>query len=103
MVVALWRRCNRRRASVGVQTLRRGTSCILRYRLTVCHLLRDSALRLALGRGYHPELMAAWFPVLVFIPGTIVAAIEPRYATYFWLLAFFGLVVRRLLSPRDEA
>jgi uncharacterized membrane protein len=59
--------------------------------------------RLALGRGYHPELMAAWFPVLVFIPGTIVAAIEPRYATYFWLLAFFGLVVRRLLSPRDEA
>jgi uncharacterized membrane protein len=57
--------------------------------------------RLALGPGYHPELLAAWFPVLVFIPGTIVAAIEPRYAMYFWLLAFFGLVVRRLASPRD--
>ena len=30
--------------------------------------------RLALGPGYHPELLAASFPVLVFIPGTIVAA-----------------------------
>jgi len=59
--------------------------------------------RLALGPGYHPELLAAWFPVLVFIPGTIVAAIEPRYATYFWLLAFFALAVRRLLSPRAAA
>jgi hypothetical protein len=47
--------------------------------------------------------MAACFPLLLFIPGTIVAAIEPRYAIYFWLLAFFGLVVRRLASPRDAA
>ena len=38
--------------------------------------------RLALGSGYHPELLAASFPVLVFIPGTIVAAFEPRYATF---------------------
>jgi uncharacterized membrane protein len=59
--------------------------------------------RLALGPGYHPELLAASFPLLLFIPGTIVAAIEPRYAMYFWLLAFFGLVVRRLASPRDAA
>jgi hypothetical protein len=59
--------------------------------------------RLALGRGYHPEVIAASFPLLVFIPGTVVAAYEPRYATSFWLLAFFGLVVRRLLSPRDAA
>ena len=58
--------------------------------------------RLALGPGFHPELAASSFPLLVFIPGTIVAAYEPRYATYFWLLAFFGLVVRRLISPRDE-
>ena len=59
--------------------------------------------RLALGPGYHPELLAASFPLLLFIPGTIVAAIEPRYAMYFWLLAFLGLVVRRLASPRDAA
>jgi uncharacterized membrane protein len=59
--------------------------------------------RLALGPGYHPELLAASFPLLLFIPGTIVAAIEPRYAMYFWLLAFFGLVIRRLASSRDEA
>jgi uncharacterized membrane protein len=57
--------------------------------------------RLAMGPGIHPELIAATFPLLLFIPGTIVAAIEPRYAMYFWLLAFFGLVVRRLASPRD--
>jgi uncharacterized membrane protein len=71
--------------------------------LTAIAALNALLWRLALGPGYHPELLAAWFPVLVFIPGTIVAAIEPRYATYFWLLAFFGLVVRRLLSPRDAA
>jgi hypothetical protein len=41
--------------------------------------------------------------LLVFIPGTIVAAFEPRYAVYFWLLAFFGLVVRRFTSPRTDA
>jgi uncharacterized membrane protein len=58
--------------------------------------------RLALGPGFHPELLAASFPLLLFIPGTIVAAIEPRYAMYFWLFAFFGLVIRRLTSPRDE-
>ena len=56
--------------------------------------------RLALGAGFHPELAASSFPLLVFIPGTIVAAYEPRYAVYFWGVAFFGLVVRRLVSPR---
>ncbi len=59
--------------------------------------------RLALGPGFHPELLAASFPLLLFIPGTMVAAIAPRYAVYFWLLAFFGLVVRRVASPREQA
>jgi uncharacterized membrane protein len=71
--------------------------------LTVIAGLNALLWRLALGPGYHPELLASSFPLLVFIPGTIVAAIEPRYAVYFWLLAFFGLVVRRLTSPRTEA
>ncbi len=71
--------------------------------LTVIAGLNALLWRLALGPGFHPELMASSFPLLVFIPGTIVAAIEPRYAVYFWLLAFFALVVRRLKSKLDEA
>jgi len=71
--------------------------------LTVIAGVNALLWRLALGPGFHPEVLAASFPLLLFIPGTIVAAIEPHYAMYFWLLAFFGLVVRRLASPRDEA
>ena len=70
--------------------------------LTIIASLNASLWRLATGPGLHPELAAAVFPLLLFVPGTVVAAIEPRYAMYFWLLAFSGLVVRRLLSPRDE-
>ena len=69
--------------------------------LTVIAGLNALLWRLALGPGWSPEVIAASFPLLVFIPGTVVAAYEPRYATWFWLLAFFGLVVRRLISPRD--
>jgi uncharacterized membrane protein len=69
--------------------------------LTVIAGLNALLWRLALGPGWHPEVFAASFPLLMFIPGTVVAAYEPRYATWFWLLAFFGLVVRRLVSPRD--
>ena len=46
-------------------------------------------------RGRHPELISALFPVLVFVPGTVVAAIAPPYAPYFWTLAFGALLVRR--------
>ncbi len=51
-------------------------------------------------RRLYPEFAAAFFPVLVLLPGTIVAAFAPQYAQYFWYLAFGGLLVRRLL--RDE-
>jgi len=70
--------------------------------LTIIASLNASLWRLATGPGLHPEFAAAVFPLLLFVPGTVVAAIEPRYAMYFWLLAFSGLVVRRLMSPRDE-
>jgi uncharacterized membrane protein len=70
--------------------------------LTVIAGLNALLWRLATGRGLHPEFAASVFPVLTFIPGTAVAAFEPRYAIYFWLLAFGGLLVRGLLSPRDE-
>ena len=46
-------------------------------------------------RGRHPELIGALFPVLVFVLGTVVAAMAPPYAPYFWTLAFGGLLVRR--------
>jgi len=70
--------------------------------LTLIAGLNATLWRLATGPGLNPELAAAVFPLLLFVPGTVVAAIEPRYAIYFWLLAFGGLLVRRLLSPRDE-
>ncbi len=59
--------------------------------------------RLATGPGLNPELAGAAFPLLMFVPGTVVAAVAPKYAMYLWLLAFGGLWVRRLLSPRGEA
>jgi uncharacterized membrane protein len=55
---------------------------------------------LATRHGRHPELIGAIFPVLFFVPGTVVAAFAPQYAQYFWYLAFGGLFVRRLF--RDE-
>jgi uncharacterized membrane protein len=71
--------------------------------LTVIAAINAMLWRLATGPGFHPELAASSFPLLVFVPGTIVAAFEPRYAVYFWVLAFGGLVVRRLLNPPDSA
>jgi len=59
--------------------------------------------RLVTGPGLHPETAGSVFPLLVFIPGTIVAAIKPDYAVYLWLLGFGGLVVRRWFSPPDDA
>ncbi len=70
--------------------------------LTTIALINACLWRLATGPGLHPELAAAIFPLLLFVPGTVIAAIEPRYAIYFWLLAFGGLFVRRLLGPRAE-
>ena len=76
MVVSLWRRGNRCRAAMGVQTLRRGTPRILGYRLVGCHLLGDGALRLALGQRRQraiagPEARAA-------IGGSVSSSRRPR-------------------------
>jgi uncharacterized membrane protein len=53
-------------------------------------------------KGSWHDVAGAIFPVLVFVPGTVIAAIIPQYVQYFWCLAFFGLVVRRFTAPRDE-
>jgi uncharacterized membrane protein len=55
-------------------------------------------------RGHHrPELTGAIFPVLVFLPGTLVALVAPRYAQYVWFLAFGGLFVRLFADGRRKS
>jgi uncharacterized membrane protein len=48
------------------------------------------------------EVAGAIFPVLVFVPGTVIAAFFPQYVQYFWGLAFLALVVRRFTAPKGE-
>jgi uncharacterized membrane protein len=48
----------------------------------------------------HYELAGSLFPVLVIIPGTIVAWFAPQDAQYFWYLAFGGLLMRRFFRGR---
>jgi len=52
---------------------------------------------------HHPAFVGAVVPVLVFLPGTLVAMFAPQYALYLWFLAFGGLFVRRFIqmSPTD--
>ena len=47
------------------------------------------------------EFASAIFPLLVFAPGTVIAAIYPQYVQYFWGLAFGALLVRRFAAPRS--
>jgi uncharacterized membrane protein len=47
------------------------------------------------------DIAGAIFPVLVFVPGTVIAAIAPQYAQYFWCLAFLAVLMRRLAAPRE--
>jgi uncharacterized membrane protein len=56
------------------------------------------------GDGLHPpELAGAIFPVLVFLPGTLVALVAPQYAQYVWFLAFGGLFVRLFAARRHNS
>jgi uncharacterized membrane protein len=52
---------------------------------------------------HHPEFIGSLFPVLVFLPGTLVALFAPQYARYIWFLGFGGLFVRRFIrrSPAE--
>jgi uncharacterized membrane protein len=43
----------------------------------------------------HPEFIGSVFPVMVFLPGTLVALFAPRYSQYLWFLAFGALFVGR--------
>jgi uncharacterized membrane protein len=70
--------------------------------LTAIAAINATLWRIATGPGLNPELAAAMFPLLMFIPGTALAAIEPRYAIYCWLLAFGGLLVSRLMTRNTD-
>jgi uncharacterized membrane protein len=48
------------------------------------------------------DIAGAIFPVLIFVPGTAIAAIVPQYVQYFWCLAFLAVLVHRLAGPRGE-
>lgn len=46
------------------------------------------------------DLAGAIFPLLVFVPGTVVALIAPPYAHYWWFLAFGGQLVSRFFTGK---
>lgn len=52
---------------------------------------------------HRSEFIGSIFPVLVLLPGTLVALFAPQYAKYIWFLAFGGLFVRRVFrtSPSE--
>lgn len=68
------------------------------------HLTTIAALNAVLwwmaGRDRPAEIAGAIFPVLVFVPGTVIAAFLPGYVQYFWLLGFGGLLARRFVRAR---
>jgi uncharacterized membrane protein len=53
-------------------------------------------------RGQHPrpELVGAFAPLVMLLPGTAVAAVAPQYAKFIWVLAFGALLAHRLV--REE-
>jgi uncharacterized membrane protein len=64
----------------------------------------NSTLWLLIHRehDHRPELIGSFFPLLVFIPGTLVALFSPQLAKYIWLLGFGGLFVRRFHRPSSN-
>ncbi len=69
--------------------------------LTIIASLNAWLWWLALGNGRHAEIVGAVFPIMVFVPGIVIAAFAPEYVQYFWMLGFGGLLARRFV--RAEA
>jgi uncharacterized membrane protein len=56
------------------------------------------------GHGQHgPEMTRAIFPILVFVPATLVALVAPQYAQYLWFLAFGGFFAHRIADSRRKS
>ena len=69
--------------------------------LTVIASLNALLWYLATRGSLHYEFAGSLFPVLVFIPGTIVAMFAPQYAQFLWYLGFGGLLMRRIFRGKD--
>jgi len=52
---------------------------------------------------HRPELIGSIFPLLVLVPGTLIALVAPQLAKYLWLLAFGGLFIRPFFRTRPAA
>ena len=65
----------------------------------------NSALWLLIhrDRAHRPEVIGSFVPLVVFVPGTVVAMFAPELAKYIWLLGFGGLFVRRFHRPPPAA
>ncbi len=46
------------------------------------------------------EIVAAAFPVGVFVIGTVIAAFSPQFAQYCWFVAFAAFLVKRVVGSR---
>lgn len=55
------------------------------------------------GQPSRPELVGALFPLLLLLPGTVLATVAPQYAQYLWLLAFGGVAAHRFVGGRTAA
>ncbi len=54
---------------------------------------------------YRSEFIRSALPILVFLPGTLVALIAPELAQYVWCIAFLAIFADRLFpsSPRNSS
>src|SRR5712671_3412642 len=95
MIVALWHGRNRRRASVGIKSLRWGPPGIFRYRLIGGHLLGYAALRLAFRQRRHRRIGSAgrdrWLGGLVAAAETDIGeALQQRHPHLLRMLFVLG-------------
>jgi uncharacterized membrane protein len=78
----------------GNYTMSGAVAVLYGSHLTIIATLNALLWWLAMQVRRDPNIIAAIFPVLVFIPGTMVAAFAPPAAPYVWGLGFGGLLAR---------
>ena len=86
----------------GNYTMSSAVSVIYGLHLTIIAALNAWLWWTVLG-GWRHEMMASLFPILVFLPGTAVAAVAPAYAPYMWFMAFGALAIRRFAGGKPAA
>jgi len=81
----------------GNYTMSNAVSVLYGCHLTIIATLNALLWWLTVQRRRDPNMLGAVFPVLVFVPGTVVAALAPHAAPYVWALGFGGLLARRFV------